>query len=264
MKTVLITGATSGIGKALAEKFATLDYNLILHGRNQEKLDNLVLTFDKSKILFTILSDLSKKNGSQKIINKLEEENITIDVAINNAGFGLYGNFEETDWKTEEDMIAVNITSLTHLSKYFFNKFKQKNSGHIINIASTAAFQPGPYMSVYFATKAFVLSFTESIAQEAKKYNIKVQAICPGAVNTGFQKLSKSTDLKIMNKKTAFSADTIADFIIKHLDLPAGRQGSKKIVLIPGYKNKLMSLLPRFIPRNIVSSVMKNILSKKA
>ena len=255
MKTILITGATSGIGKALARQFVDAGYSLILHGRDQKKLDDVMLEIREKNISSTIISDLSKPEGSQIIIDAIKKNNIVVDILINNAGFGLYGEFIETNFKKEEEMIAVNVTSLVHLSKYFLQEMKKNKSGHIINIASVAAFEPGPYMSVYFATKAFVLHFTEAIAAEAKNYGVTIQAICPGAVNTGFQKTSKTDRLKIMEKKSAALPEDLATFIFKNLD-------SKKVVLVFGFKNKLMTLLPRIFPRKLVRGVMRKVMGE--
>ncbi len=150
-------------------------------------------------------------------------------------------------------MIAVNITALTEFTKLALIKMKQQGSGHIVNIASTAAFQPGPFMSVYFATKAYVLSLTESIAAETKNSKIKVQAMCPGPVKTEFQQKSKSSALKMMKSSRSATPEMTAKFIVKKLD-------SNDVVLIRGIQNNLLSLLSKFMPRTATRVVMHGVM----
>ncbi|WP_353616273.1 SDR family oxidoreductase [Bacillus sp. es.034] len=167
-KTVLITGASSGIGLNFSHKFAGSGHDVILVARSEEKLLALSqeITNKYEVKAHVFISDLSKSQATKKLYDEIKAQGIRVDILINNAGFGLFGEFEETELSKELDMIQVNITALTELSKYIGKDMVSRKSGRILNVASTAAFQPGPLMAVYYATKGYVLSFSEALANE--------------------------------------------------------------------------------------------------
>ncbi|MDP6040403.1 MAG: SDR family oxidoreductase, partial [Candidatus Latescibacteria bacterium] len=189
MAMALITGASSGIGLELARVFAADGIDVILSARSENKLNMLAKEVQdahgvKAEV---IVADLSVQGEAQKLYDQVKENGCEVDYLVNNAGFGVYGVFAETDWTAEANMLNVNIVALTHLTKLFLPDLIAKRKGRILNVASTASFQPGPMMSVYFASKAFVLSFSDAIANELRGTGVTVTALCPGATETGFK-----------------------------------------------------------------------------
>ena len=192
-KTALVTGSAHGIGYQLACVFARHSYNLVLVDKDQEKL---AVTAEDFRQKFgisvkTIVKDLSISISPEEIFTELQQAAIKIDILVNNAGFGTYGIFSETDLTTELKMLQVNIVSLTHLTKLFLKDMISQGYGKILNVASVAAFQPGPLMAVYFATKAYVLSFSEAIANELEGTGVTVTTLCP-ADSIGISKSSRN------------------------------------------------------------------------
>lgn len=177
-KTALITGANSGLGYEFVKLFAKDGYNLVIIARNKQKMEQMKKFFQSINVT-VIAKDLSAPNAVKEVIEEVEKQGITIDVLINNAGFGLLGNFDELDIQKQVNMIQLNVTALTELTYYFLQNMKQKNEGQILNIASTAAFQPGPLMAVYYATKAYVLSFSEALVEELSESAVTVTILCP-------------------------------------------------------------------------------------
>lgn len=254
-KTALITGASSGIGYELAKIFARENYRLVLVARNLPKLDEIKEEI-KNKYDVTvknIQSDLSLISSAQEIYDKLQSESIGIDVLVNNSGFGLYGKFAKTDLAVETNMIQVNVIALVQLTKLFLNDLVNRGAGKILNIASTAAFQPGPFMSVYFATKAFVLNFTEAIAAELEGSGVTVSVLCPGPTKTNFSKIAGSERANIF--KISMDAKTVAEAGFK------GLMKGKRII-IPGIQNKITAQSSRFAPRKLVTKVAKKLLGQ--
>ncbi len=246
MKTTIITGASSGIGLEFAHIFAKHGSDLILVARSSDKLEALAKELEEvNKIkVKVIVKDLADKNSPQEIFNELQKENIEIGYLINNAGFGGYGRFYETDWKKEEEMIQVNITALAELTKLFMQQMVKRNSGRILNVASTAAFQPGPLMSVYYASKAFVLSLSEATAYELKDTNVTVTCLCPGPTKSNFHNVAKIKASKLAKGINATSYD------VALCGYDAMMKG--KFVAIEGFMNKLLAFATRFIPRKFV------------
>ncbi len=244
MKTVLITGASSGIGEATAYVFARNGYNLVLTARRSNKLQDIkidILTKYKVDIrVFTV--DLALPDGADKLYNNVVENNLKIDVLINNAGFGTFKAFKETDITREEQMLNLNILSLTKLTKLFVDQMLLSGGGNIINIASTAAFQAVPYMATYSATKAYVLNFSEAIANELKKDNVFVTVVCPGATKSEFADTAGFTVGNLFNN--APSSSKLAEFIYKSMK-------AKKVSPIYGLKNNLLAFSLRFSPRRM-------------
>lgn len=187
MATALITGASNGIGLELAKVHASKGGDLVLVARNKAKLDELKAEFEnKFKVkVYTIGKDLSADNSAQEVYNETTKQNIKIDYLINNAGFGDFGMFAETDWSKELQMINLNITTLTQFTKLYLQDMLKSKSGKIMNVASTAAFQSGPTMAVYYATKAYVLSFSEAVDNEVSNRGVTVTTLCPGATESG-------------------------------------------------------------------------------
>ncbi len=189
-ETVLITGASSGLGKDFAQIFAEKGYNLVLVARSEEKLNKIAKDLEeKYKIKATVLvKDLSEADSATKIYFELKNRDINIDVLINNAGFGKIGAFIDEKLSTYTEMLNLNVTTLTEMTALFLPEMIERNKGKILNIASTAAFQSLPNFGVYAATKAYVLNFTEALHYELKDTNIAVTALCPGPTVTGFAK----------------------------------------------------------------------------
>lgn len=256
---VLITGASSGIGLELAKIFARNFFNFCLVARNQNKLieikNELENNFNiKVKIL---IYDLAIPSAPFDIFNEIKNENIEIDILVNNAGFGTYGNFYETDLQTELNEIQVNITALTHLTKLFLKEMIKRNEGKILNVASTAAFQPGPLMAVYYATKAYVVSFSEAIANELRNTNIKITTLCPGPTKTNFQKTAS-----LDNSRQAM----FANYVEPHKVAEYGYKAlmNNKTLAIYGLTNRIVANAVRFIPRKIVTNIARLIQEKKS
>jgi len=256
-KTALITGASGGIGYELAKLFAHDGYNLVLVARSEKKLNQISKEFtDKSDIKIKILTqDLSIPTTPEEIFTTLQQSGIKVDVLVNNAGFGTYGFFHETDLTAELEMLQVNMVSLTHLTKLFLKDMVKQGYGKILNVSSGAAFQPGPLMAVYYATKAYVLSFSEAISNELEGTGVTVTVLCPGATASGFQQRAAMEESKLVSGQKIMDAETVAKI---------GYDGlmSNKTVVIPGLKNKLLAEAVRFIPRKTVLKISRSTNSK--
>ena len=251
---VLITGASSGIGFELAKLFKRDGHNLILVARDKEKLKNATdkLNNKKNKIIMLDI-DLSKEEQINKLINYIDDNEIKVNILVNNAGIGSFGNFTEVDWNIEEKLIDINIKALTRLTKYFLPKMIENKSGGILNVASTAAFASGPKMATYYASKAYVLNLTEAIHEELRAFGVKISCLCPGPVRTSFQSkagINKSEKAK----KYLMDADIVAK--VGYEEFKKG-----KVIIIPGFKNKILvkanRLLPRAISRKIILKTNK-------
>jgi uncharacterized protein len=258
MKTALITGASGGIGMELARIFAKEKHNLVLVARSEGKLTALATELqNKHNISVKVVAkDLSLPNAVQEVYDELKKANLTIDFLVNNAGFGEFGFFHQTAWEKEAMMIDLNIKTLTHFTKLFVQDMVHRKSGKILNVASTAAFQPGPLMAVYYATKAYVLSFSEAIANELQGTGITVTALCPGPTESGFQAAAALEESKLVKGKKLPSSLEVADYAYKAL-----MQG--ETVAIHGTMNWLMAQSVRFTPRKMVTALVRT-LSEKA
>ena len=225
--------------------------------RNKSKLDELKTELEKQfKVsVYTIGKDLSATNAAQEIYDETNKLNIQVDYLINNAGFGDFGMFVETDWKKELQMINLNITTLTHFTKLYLQDMIKRNSGKIMNVASTAAFQSGPTMAVYFATKAYVLSFTEAVSNEVSDKGITITALCPGPTETGFQNAAGMEESNLFKGKKLPSAKQVADYGYKSMV-------KGKTVAIHGMMNYIMSNSVRFTPRALVVKITRKIIGK--
>ena len=199
--TALITGASSGIGLELANLFARDGNDLVLVARSEGKLRQIASRLEGEFGIATrvLAADLAKPHAAQELVMTLNVHKVTIDALVNNAGFGLAGPFVATDLDKELEMIQVNIVALTELTKLLLPGMVTRRSGRILNLASTAAFQPGPLMAVYYATKAYVLSFSEAIADELRDSGVTVTALCPGPTDTGFAAVASLESSRLFN-----------------------------------------------------------------
>lgn len=256
-KTALITGASSGIGLELAKIHAQKGGNLVLVARNKEKLKQLKAEWEEkySIEVHVLKKDLSEANAAQRVYDFTQKEKLKIDYLINNAGFGNYGLFQETQWQKEEKMIQLNITALTQLCKLYLKDMVKVKSGKIMNIASTAAFQPGPMMAVYFATKSYVLHFSEAIGAELKSSGVSVTALCPGPTASGFQSTAAMEESGAVKGKQLPTAKEVAEY---------GYQAMLKgaPVAIHKLSNRALVQLTRFFPRKWVTAITQKVMKK--
>jgi short-subunit dehydrogenase len=255
MPTALITGASSGIGLELASLAAQDGHDLVLVARQRERLESVGRGLEEEYgVRVSVLAkDLADPSAPAELWRGLAERGIGIDALVNNAGFGVYGFFAQTSVDRELEMIQVNVAALTHLTKLILPGMLARRRGRILNVASTAAFQPGPIMAVYYATKAYVLSFSEALASECARSGVTVTALCPGPTRTEFEGRAGSPE-EIMARKKGFvmGAPEVAR---------EGWRGMKagKRVVIPGLRNRLLVLSERAIPRHLVTAISRRI-----
>lgn len=239
---VLITGASSGIGLELAKIFAANNYDLVLVARNIQELETLARTWSVNTVCLSC--DLSQISNVKKLVEELETREIKI--LINNAGFGDYGSLIHLEPDRQIEMINLNISTLTYLSQVFAKKMASKRNGKILNIASVAAWLPGPLMATYYASKAYVLSFSYALAEELRSYGVQVSVACPGPTSSKFGVSAG------VNHSPAFSntmsAERVARIIYK--ELLEGRQ-----LIVTGFKNKLLVMLARFLPKRLSAKI---------
>lgn len=255
--TALITGASSGIGLELAKIHASKGGDLVLVARNKSKLDQLKNELERQyKItVYTIGKDLSAHNAAQEVYDETTKHNIQIDYLINNAGFGNFGMFVETEWNKELEMINLNISSLTQFTKLYIQDMVKRGNGKIMNVASTAAFQSGPTMAVYYATKAYVLSFSEAVDNEVSGKGVSITTLCPGATESGFQAAGAMEESNLVKGKKLPSSKEVAEYGYKAMM-------NGKTVAIHGWMNYIMANAVRFIPRALVVKVTRKIQDK--
>lgn len=254
-KTALVTGAASGLGYELALLLAKDDYKLILVDIDAVCLKKTKSALEKTTLLevVTVVKDLSEKNAAKAILKSINNQ--PIDVLINNAGFGLYGSFVETDWERECDMLHLHIVTTTHLTKLVLEGMVRRGSRKILNMSSLAAFQPGPLMAIYYASKGYMLSFSEAIANELKGTGVTVTALCPGPTKTAFQETVSSHSCKNKITFNMASAKAVAAY-----GYNAMQKG--KTYAIPGRFNKFLAVLPRLLSRNAAAAVVRHIQEK--
>jgi short-subunit dehydrogenase len=243
-KVALVTGASAGLGAEFARQLSKRGYRLVLAARRKDRIEELARELGKAR---AVAIDLSKKDSAAQLLADIEANGETVDLLVNNAGFGLIGRFAELDAKRERQMIDLNVGTLTDLCRAVAPQMITRKSGSILNVASTAAFQPGPKMAVYFATKAFVLSLTEALHEELKPHGVKVSCLCPGPTRTEFGEVA------------GFGGNGMFDRVA--MDAPevvkAGLDGleNNKAVVIPGIINKAGALSGRFAPRSVVRKI---------
>lgn len=246
---VLITGATTGIGYELAKLYAKDEKNLILVARNDERLKLVKDELSLYRVnVYTIALDLSEDNSCEKVLDFVNKNNLSVDILINNAGVGSFGYLSEIEMEKELKLIDINIRALTELTKTFLPIMISHGAGAIMNVASTAAFCAGPKMATYYASKAYVLNFTEALYEEVKGSNIKISCLCPGAVKTNFQEKS-GIRKKEAAKKALMTPEEVAR--VAYRDFKKG-----KLIIIPGFKNKVIIIFNKFIPRSLSRKII--------
>jgi short-subunit dehydrogenase len=249
-KVALITGSSGGIGLEFARIFAREGYDLALVARNEQKLNELAAELKTKHGTETIVirKDLNESSAPGEIYEALK--GVTVEALVNNAGFATYGAFATLDLSRELEMMQVNMVALTHLTKLFLPPMLERHSGKILNVASTAAFQPGPLMAVYYATKAYVLSFSEAIAQEVRDQGVTVTALCPGPTATGFQKAAD------MERSKLVQSGLMDGRSVAEAGYQALMQGKTSVV--PGLRNQLFAWIVRFTPRAMAARFAMN------
>jgi hypothetical protein len=255
--TALITGASGGIGYELAKLFAKDHYNLVLVARSESKLAQFADDLHRQFGIWVkpVALDLASAEASQLLFDRLRSEGIGIDVLVNNAGYGKLGAFADVPWEETSGQIQLNVTALTHLTKLFLPSMIEKRSGKILNVASTAGFQPGPLMAVYYATKAYVISFSEAIANELKGSGVTVTCLCPGPTDTGFQARAAVEGSRLFKQFRPMSAQAVAR--VGYRTLMKG-----KTLAIAGFMNWLLAESVRFSPRKMVVAVSRWVVEK--
>ena len=245
-ETVLITGASSGIGLELARRFAADKSNLILIARTRDALEKLAeeLRRDHNISVHVLCADLARAESPTQIFSELQGRGITVDVLVNNAGFGLHGEFVELPLRRQMEIISVNISALVELTGLFLPGMVERNRGGILNVGSVAGFLPGPHMAVYYASKAFVMSFSEALHEELRGTRIHVTNLCPGPTESNFSNTARSHHTRKVSAKK-MSAVEVAR--IGHADFRRAAPFS-----LPGAGNKILSLAPKFLPRAAV------------
>ena len=257
-KTALITGASSGIGYEFCKIFAENGFNLVITARSEDKLTKFAskLTEEFNVDVKTIPADLSIPSEAQKLFDESINAGMRINVLINNAGFGMRGKFVDLDLKKQLNMIDLNMRSLTELTYLFANEMIKSGGGKILNVASTAGFQPGPLMAVYYASKAFVLNFSEAVANELKDKNVSVTVVCPGPTETQFQKTAGMEGTNLFRNNFVMTAEEVAALGYKGL-----MKG--KTLVIAGKVNKVLAFSSRLAPRKMAASVTRMLHEKR-
>ncbi|MGN6850337.1 MAG: SDR family NAD(P)-dependent oxidoreductase [Sphingomicrobium sp.] len=240
----LVTGASAGLGVEFARQLSKRGYRLVLAARRKERLEELANTLGNAR---AVSIDLSKADAAATLMADLERNGETVELLVNNAGFGLIGRFAELDAKRLRQMIDLNVGTLTDLCRAVAPGMVERKSGGIINVASTAAFQPGPKMAVYFATKAFVLSLTEALHEELKPHGVHVTCLCPGPTHTEFGDVAGFGGNAVFDKVAMKSPEVVAA-ALNGLD-------KNRAVVVPGLLNKLGAASTRFAPRPVVRKI---------
>jgi hypothetical protein len=253
-ETALITGGSGGIGLELAKELARNGHNVVLVARKRDPLEaaagHIEGKYGVTAAVFA--ADLTDPISPERIHEGMLDQGIDIGILINNAGFGVGGAFADTDADRELEMIQVNVSSVIHLTKLFLPPMLKARRGHIMNVASTAAFQPGPLMSVYYATKAFVLSFSEAIAEELRNAGVTVTALCPGPTETGFAAQANVGRSRLFHYSPVADPENVARYGYK-----AMMKGER--IAIPALRDKLMIQAERITPRRLVTVLARKL-----
>jgi len=244
----LVTGASAGLGVEFARQLSKRGHRLVLVARRKDRLEQLAKELGNAR---AVAIDLSKGDAAARLMADVEANGEIVGLLVNNAGFGLIGRFAELDAKRERQMIDLNVGALTELCRAVAPSMIERKSGAILNVASTAAFQPGPKMAVYFATKAFVLSLTEALHEELKPHGIKVSCLCPGPTRTEFGDVAGFGGNGLFDR-VAMNAAEVVEIGLKGLD-------SKRAVVVTGWLNKIGAASTRFAPRSMVRKIAGSI-----
>jgi len=248
----LVTGASGGIGRDLATLFAQGGHDLVLVARDARVLDQVgaELARGQGARATIVAADLTDPAAPERVAAAVHDAGVSVDVLVNNAGYGLYGRFAETSLETELRMIQLNVSAVTHLTKHFLPAMLGRGAGRILNVASTAAFLPGPLMAVYYATKAYVLSYSEALAEEVAGTGVTVTCLCPGPTRTGFQARARMDESRLFRGPTTMSSKAVAR---------AGYEGVMRgeRLVIPGAVNKAVVQSLRVAPRRLVTRIAR-------
>ncbi|MDZ8080893.1 MAG: SDR family NAD(P)-dependent oxidoreductase [Nostoc sp. SerVER01] len=252
MSTALITGASSGIGKAFAEELAARKKNLVLVARSEDKLNQLAKELkEKYKIqVDVIVKDLTEPNAAAAVFDATKAKGLTIDLLINNAGFGSYGDFAESDGERQVKIVQLNILALVDLTHKFLPIMRQRRSGSIINVSSITGFQPIPYLSVYAASKAFILSFSEALWAENRQYGVRVLVTCPGPIETNFFAEANFPPALAGSTEKVYSSEEVVSESLKALEQ------WQPTVIIGDVTTQIRSTLARLVPRKILLNIL--------
>ncbi len=246
----LVTGASSGIGEEIARNLAARGHDLVLVARRADRLRQLSQELQaRGAQAHVVAADLAQRDGADLLAQELATRGLQVDVLVNNAGFGVFGKHVDSPLADEQQMIDVNITALTRLTKLLLPGLVQRGRGRILNVASTASFQPGPYMAVYYATKAYVLSYSEALAEELAGTGVTVTALCPGPTASGFQDRAAMQDSALVRGKNLPTAAEVARY-----GVAAMLRGQR--VAIHGWMNWAMAQSVRFTPRRLVTALV--------
>ncbi|MDZ8104639.1 MAG: SDR family oxidoreductase [Nostoc sp. DedQUE12a] len=255
MSTALITGASSGIGKAFAQELAARKTNLVLVARSEDKLNQLAKELkEKYKVQVDVIpKDLTEANAAAGVFDAIKTKGLTIDLLINNAGFGSYGDFAESDGERQVKIVQLNILALVDLTHKFLPIMRQRRSGSIINVSSITGFQPIPYLSVYAASKAFILSFSEALWAENRQYGVRILVTCPGPIETNFFAEANFPPALAGSTEKVYSSEEVVRESLKALE------EWQPTVIIGDVTTQIRSILARLVPRK----VLLNILAKR-
>ena len=238
---VLITGTTSGLGREFARLFAKNGYNIVAVARNEALLQQQKQELERhfGVEMVYIVKDLSAENSAQEVYDEIKHKGINIDILINNAGFGSFGRYIDVDWQRQKGLASVNMLAVMQLSYLFGKDMDHRGRGKIVNIASIASFQAGPYMAMYYASKAFVRSFSEALHEEMKSSGVSVTAICPGPVATNFEKNAQMINSAMFTRLRVYTPEVVAAKSYRAIM-------NNKAVYVVGWPNKLLVFLTRF------------------
>lgn len=256
--TALVTGASSGIGEALAKVLAREGYDLVLVARRRGALEALgeALTRSHGTTAAVHAMDLSEPFGPKRLYEDLQREGVTVDVLVNNAGFGSHGVFAGTDIAVQLNMIQLNVSALTELTHLFLPGMIERGRGRILNVASTGSFQAGPLMAVYYATKAYVLSFSEAIRDELRRTGVTVTALCPGPTHSEFQERANLAGMRLLSEGLMMSSERVAE--LGYRGMMKGRS-----IVVTGWMNRLGVWAVKFSPRAWVVPVVRKVMEKR-
>lgn len=248
---VVVTGASGGIGYELSKRFARDGYPLLLTARNGDKLTTFAseLTAAHGVRVDSCPLDLAATDAPGRLFDAARHQGQPVDVLVNNAGFGCYGPFASADLAPTLQMLQVNIVALTHLTRLFLPGMIERNEGRIMNVASVAAFEPGPLLAVYFASKAYVLHFSEALDEELRSTKVRVTAFCPGPTATGFEERAGLGESKLFTGRNVMNAAAVAE--AGYRGLMRGRR-----IIVPGLMNNILTSSVRFLPRRIVTRIV--------
>ena len=256
--TTLVTGASDGIGRELARIAAAHRDDVVLVARREGKLRDLAKELEQQHGVraHVVPADLGQPGAGTEVAARVAALGIDVDHLINNAGFGIFGKFVETPLDIELQILQVNIVALTELTKRLLPGMIARGKGRILNVASTAAFLPGPLMAVYYASKAYVLSFSEAIANELAGSGVTVTVLCPGPTASGFQAAAHLEESKLVAGKTLATSREVAQD--GYDAMLAG-----KTVIVSGFSNKLVTLMPRLLPRGVVATIVRGVQERR-